>query len=1041
VESAARLEGEPVQVEKKKLSLKRQQLQLLFQQAPMALGGALVTTVITVWVMSDVVEPEWLWGWAGVTVFFYLFRLALALGYRRNPPEPRSDARWEERYLVATFGSGMSWGVGASTVLFPSGSIMHQAFLILVLAGISASTIVPAASLRWCSPLNFLPSILPMAFRCFYEGDRIHIIIGLLVLIYAAALYISQGFTHKAIVRSLALHAENEGLVQDLKESNSRLVHAQRIAGLGHWEWDPITGKLEWSDQMFLLFGFEPGQLVNMDIVLQALHPEDRDSYRAACDRVLLEPVALEYRIILHDRTIRSLRDEAELVDEPGRGLIVKGVTSDVSERIAAQKKTRGALREVNRILENMQDTYYRADAEGRLTYVSRSVASLLGYLPDECLGQPIAQAYVNPKDREQVMKHLEERGGSLRNYEVQLRHKKGHGVWVSVNAQFLRNASGQVIGVEGTARDTGDLRQAQEALHQEKERALVTLQSIGDGVITTDEQGRIQFLNPVAERLLGQESEMVAGKHYLDVLRLNDETTGEALGDLVKLCLGGDVGVVHADEGMFVHPDGSRFHLKVTAAPMRNRKGRVVGAVLALHDITEVMGMARQLSYQASHDMLTGLYNRQLFEKKLEEAIRSAQSGKVSHVLFYMDLDQFKLVNDTCGHQAGDELLEQVAMLMQKRLRESDTLARLGGDEFGVLLESCPLTKAVDIAEEIRKTIRDFRFGWQDKAFDIGVSVGVVPIDNMCGNLADVLAAADAACYVAKDNGRNRIHIYQPDDSAVAQRHGEMQWVHRLSAAFEENRFVLYAQPIVHLNPERLVAHYEILMRMLDKKGGVVPPMAFIPAAERYNLMPTVDRWVVRTTFTMMREAQGQLAFPPVNCAINLSGQSLNDDHFLEFVVDLFDDTGVPPESICFEITETAAIANLARATRFINVLRDMGCSFALDDFGSGLSSFAYLKNLPVDYLKIDGSFIKDMADDRVDRAMVESINDIGHVLGLKTIAEFAESDAVLSRLEEIGVDYAQGAGVQVPVDFTTVLATYAEWRKEEEATGSDVA
>ena len=264
-----------------------------------------------------------------------------------------------------------------------------------------------------------------------------------------------------------------------------------------------------------------------------------------------------------------------------------------------------------------------------------------------------------------------------------------------------------------------------------------------------------------------------------------------------------------------------------------------------------------------------------------------------------------------------------------------------------------------------------------------------------------------------------------------MAKRHGEMEWVHRLSAAFDEDRFTIYAQPVVHLDGERLTSHYEVLIRMLDRNGNVVPPMAFIPAAERYNLMPTIDRWVIRTTFNMMRESQGPRAFPPVNCAINLSGQSLTDDLFLEFVVELFDETGIPPECICFEITETAAISNLARATRFINVLRDMGCSFALDDFGSGLSSFAYLKNLPVDYLKIDGSFIKDIAIDRVDRAMVESINDIGHVLGLKTIAEFAESDAVIAALDAIGVDFAQGTGIQPPQPFDLILNTYAEWIK----------
>jgi len=349
--------------------------------------------------------------------------------------------------------------------------------------------------------------------------------------------------------------------------------------------------------------------------------------------------------------------------------------------------------------------------------------------------------------------------------------------------------------------------------------------------------------------------------------------------------------------------------------------------------------------------------------------------------------------------------------------------LARLGGDEFGVLLEHCPLDKATAIAEGIRSALRDYRFGWQDKTFEIGVSIGLVPIVAESGNLAYVLAAADAACYVAKDSGRNRIHIYQPDDDAVAKRHGEMEWVHRLNLAFDEDRFLLYAQAVAHVGGDRMISHYEILLRMTDEKGQVVPPGAFIPAAERYNLMPAIDRWVIRKTMEMMRQAQGDLVFPPVECAINLSGQSLCDEHFLEYVIDLFEETGIPCESVCFEITETAAVANLSRATGFISVLKNMGCSFALDDFGSGLSSFGYLKRLPIDYLKIDGSFVRDMVVDQVDRAMVESINQIGHVMKLKTIAEFAENEGVLMALERAGVDYAQGVAISPPRPLSDVL------------------
>ncbi|WP_172600462.1 EAL domain-containing protein [Sulfurivermis fontis] len=573
--------------------------------------------------------------------------------------------------------------------------------------------------------------------------------------------------------------------------------------------------------------------------------------------------------------------------------------------------------------------------------------------------------------------------------------------------------------------------KQVEWRLQQEKERQLVTLQSIGDGVITTDTNGIIDYINPVGERLTAWENGSAIGRHYLEVLNLVDEATGEALADLVSLCLSQDGAQVHADDGVLTHEDGTEFNINISAAPMRDSHGRVIGAALVLHDLTEVMGIARQLGYQASHDMLTGLVNRREFERLLEGAIRSARSGECQHAMFYIDLDQFKLVNDCCGHRAGDELLVLLSTLLQRHVREADTVARLGGDEFGVLLEDCDLDNALLIAEELRQVVREFRFVWLGKTFEIGASIGVVPIGRSTGRLAEVLSAADTACYVAKDLGRNRIHVYTPDDREVVHHHGEMAWVHRITQAFEDDRLRLYAQPIVPLASEDGVpSHYEVLMRMIGSEGDLIPPMAFIPAAERYNLMPTIDRWVVRTTLGQLRQAQGPHERPPIQCTINLSGQSLGDDHFLDFVIEQFHEADVVPDSICFEITETAAISNLSRAMHFIDVLHGMGCRFALDDFGSGVSSFAYLKNLRVDYLKIDGSFVRDMLRDTVDFAMVESINQIGHVMGLQTIAEFAESGAILEALRTLRVDYAQGHALGTPVPLHDVLAHAVQQR-----------
>jgi diguanylate cyclase (GGDEF)-like protein len=432
---------------------------------------------------------------------------------------------------------------------------------------------------------------------------------------------------------------------------------------------------------------------------------------------------------------------------------------------------------------------------------------------------------------------------------------------------------------------------------------------------------------------------------------------------------------------------------------------------------------MARQLSWQATHDSLTGLVNRAEFERRLNALVEQSNADGTQHSLLYLDLDQFKVVNDTCGHVAGDELLRQVTGLLQKGIRDSDTLARLGGDEFGVLLCGCPLERAMTIAESLRQSVAQFRFAWQDKSFVVGISIGVVSISGGREQTARVMAAADAACYSAKDKGRNRVQVYLESDTELAQRQGEMHWISRLIRAMEENRLILYCQRIRSAQrADERDMHYEVLLRMVDETGKMVPPMAFIPAAERYNLMSTIDRRVVARTFEAAAHIHAVRRDAPTMFSINLSGASLNDETLLRFISDQFALHGIPPRMICFEITETSAIANLTRTTRLISELRKLGCRFSLDDFGSGLSSFAYLKNLPVDYLKIDGGFVKDMTRDPISRAMVKAIHDIGHVMGIETIAEWVDNEETLGLLRQMGVDYVQGYGVGKPMPLDSI-------------------
>lgn len=559
------------------------------------------------------------------------------------------------------------------------------------------------------------------------------------------------------------------------------------------------------------------------------------------------------------------------------------------------------------------------------------------------------------------------------------------------------------------------------DALQVEKERAQITLESIGDGVITTDVDGAIAYMNPAAESLTHWKAAQAQGLPLAALFNLLDENAQAEGFALIEHILGGQLTGGSEHSKLIQRLDGSTVSVTLVGAPIRSA-GKVSGAVLVLHDMTQERQYIANLSWQATHDALTGLANRREFEFRLEQVLHGIGRQQSGHALMFLDLDQFKLVNDTCGHAAGDELLRHICALLQSDLREGDTLARLGGDEFGILLENCPPLVAEKIAESLRRTVQNLHFVWKGRPFVTTVSIGLVHISHIPTTLETSLRAADMVCYMAKEKGRNRVQVYHADDSELSLRFGEMAWIQRLHMALEENRFCLYAQEIAALgHTEAGAGHIEILLRLHDEAGRIILPDSFIPAAERYGLMTSLDRWVVENVFKLiarcMIERPGR---PMAMCAINLSGITIGDDDFLSFLREKFNAYGIPPSMICFEITETSAISNLGSAIRFINELKALGCFFSLDDFCAGMSSFAYLKHLPVDFLKIDGSFVKDMLDDPINRAMVEVINHIGHVMGKRTIAEFVETPHIEQALLEIGVDYAQGYLIERPQLFT---------------------
>ncbi|WP_417224645.1 EAL domain-containing protein [Amphritea sp.] len=560
------------------------------------------------------------------------------------------------------------------------------------------------------------------------------------------------------------------------------------------------------------------------------------------------------------------------------------------------------------------------------------------------------------------------------------------------------------------------ELESARRELFEAKEIAEITLHSIGDGVISTDVDGNVQYLNPISERLTGWRTDEARGQPIEKVFNLIDEITRNALPCIIRRCLEGTETVASESHPLLIGRNGLESAIDNAGSPIRSRSGEVIGAVMVFHDVTASRNMTRELQYQAAHDSLTDLINRKEFDRQLFQYREDLRHKDQRHTLLYIDLDQFKIVNDTCGHAAGDALLQQLSQLIGNELRRGDIFARLGGDEFGILLNECPLSFGIEIAESIRRSVERFRFVWNDIGFSIGSSIGIVAITSTSADAARLLEQADEACYSAKELGRNRYHVYTAKDDQVIGRQGEMNWLGKVNAALAEDRLVLYQQTILPLQQGGCSEnHIEILVRLVEPDGSLVLPCAFIPAAERYGLMPKVDHWVVSHTMDWFRRNPEKMK-ALVLCNINLSGKSLSDDALLSYIEAQLDSPEIDASKFCFELTETAAVSNLALALNFIQRLKQKGCLFALDDFGSGMSSFGYLKILPVDYLKIDGMFVKDIVHDKTSRTMVASINEVGHVMGKRTIAEFVENDEILEHLREMGVDFAQGYCISRP-------------------------
>jgi len=746
---------------------------------------------------------------------------------------------------------------------------------------------------------------------------------------------------------------------------------------------------------------------------LAVLHPEDRTGVAAAWEAAAHLGAAFDrvFRIQRADGEVRIVHSQAAALpeDEHGGGFV--GVVKDITERRAMEQRLRESeafLERANRMGGIGGWSYEVASGAVSWSPIVRAIHELEPHEPlDPAKGIAFYAPEAQPVIAEAFRAALEE--GRAYDLELPMVTARGRSIWVHTTGEADRDAEGRVQRVVGTFREITQRKTLELKLASEHALLTVTLDAISDAVLSTDAEGRVVLMNPAAERLLGQSDVEARGHPVEDVFSVYGELDREPIANPVRLCLQRGEVIGPGEFALLVSPAGNEYVVEDSASPIRDEAGQLLGVVMVFRDVSEQRRLSLEISHRAAHDALTGLVNRGEFERRLGQTLESAQLREESHALLFIDLDQFKLVNDACGHAVGDELLKQVSRLLGECVRSGDLLARLGGDEFGAILKHCRLDHAQRVAQQICERMEAFRFEHDGRRFRVGTSIGLVPIERDWPDVATLMQAADTCCYAAKEAGRNRVHAWMNSDEAMLQRRDSMRWASRIESALDEGRFELWAQRIHPVLPQAGAStHLELLLR-LREDGQCIAPGAFLPAAERFNLASRVDRWVLRRAFAWI-EAHGE-AFAHIDTlAINLSGQSIGDRAFHRYVSQLLRESSFDLHRLCFEITETSAITALGDATAFISEMRRQGVRVALDDFGAGASSFGYLKQLPVDYIKIDGQFIRDLDRDPLNQATVRCFCQVAQVLGLATIAEFVDSERVFDALNALGVDYAQG-------------------------------
>jgi len=803
----------------------------------------------------------------------------------------------------------------------------------------------------------------------------------------------------------------------DSEEERQRLAYIIEGTQAGTWEWNSRTDEIRFNAQWARLIGYTPEELgpASRQTWRKRAHPQDL----LRSDDILHRHLAgatpnYECEVRLRHRAGHWIwvlsRGRVQTWTADHQPAWMYGVDIEITQlkhQEEALRKSRSFLQRAGQIAGVGG---WEIDLLSRAVVWSEETCRIHGVGPDF---QPTLETVIEfyaPEDRVVIQAAVEAgiATGAGWDLELPLIRATGERIWVRTQGAVERE-DGAPVRLVGALQDISTQRRLSAELIEQHELLRITLQSIGDAVITTDAEGLLVWLNPVAEGLTGWKAQEARGRPLSQVFHTVNEETREPAPDPVASCLQLRHGPSRPHPALLISRQGNELGIEQSASPILSDDGKMRGVVLVFRDVTEQRRLSGEMAYRATHDALTGLVNRPEFETRLRRLLQKSREDHSEHTLLHIDVDQFKLVNDTCGHAAGDQLLQEIAKRFTSAIRARDTLARLGGDEFGIILEHCSADQAQRVAQHICDDLEHFRFDHAGQAVRIGASIGLVPLNERWTSSAALLQAAETSCYAAKEGGRNRVHTWFDTDTAVRRHHGEIQWAMRIENALQENRFELHAQRIEALGRESPGLRVEVLLRMLEENGAPVLPGAFLPAAERYHLAPRIDRWVLQHALQWLNQLPSVSKIRTLS--INLSGQSVGDRAFQRHAIELLTAAGRGLcERLCFEITETATVTNLTEAARFIERIRSLGIQMALDDFGAGASSFGYLKSLPVDYLKIDGQFIKDLIEDPLHEAAVRCFVDVAKIIGVKTVAEFVDRAEVLAKLREIGIDYAQG-------------------------------